>query len=72
MAIFNVRMALVSGSVESILVKAATAQDAAKEVETGLTEDGVQVKGVVSNIRMTKAQASRVLASGDIRNWTDL
>jgi len=65
-------MALVSGSVESILVKAATAQDAAKEVETGLTEDGVQVKGVVSNIRMTKAQAIRVLTSGDIRNWTDL
>lgn len=72
MAIFNVRMALVSGAVESILVKAATAPEAAKEVANGLTEDGVEVKGVISNIRMTKAQAARVLASGDVRNWTDL
>lgn len=72
MAIFNIKVVLQSGSTETVLLNSHTAESAASEVLQGLKDDGMDVKGVLTNIRMTKAQAARVLTSCDVRNWSDI
>lgn len=72
MALFNVKVALQSGATETVLLNSSTAETASAEVLQGLKEDGMDVKGVLTNVRMTKAQAARVLTSSDVRNWSNI